>query len=411
MGNGSVLRVFRIAEFRVVWAAELLSLVGDQLARVAVAVLVVTRTGSATLAALAYALTLVPALVGGVTLSWVADRFRRRTVMIVADLTRAALVATMALPALPLPVLCVLLVAVVLLTSPHTAAQGALLPAILGESYERGLAVRQITAQAALLVGFAAGGLVVAAAAPSGALLLDAATFAVSAVTVRLGIMDRPAAAGPGERVAPGSGRTTLALRTILGDPSRRALVLLALVVACFVAPEALAAPYVAEIGAGPITVGLLMAAPPLGGVVGAWAFVRFVPLPLRERLVGPVAMLAAVPLLAMVAAPPVPVVLVLWGLSGACATAYLLQTQASFVRRTPDRMRGQAIGVASSAIIAAQGLAVLLAGVAADAWRPSTAVAVSGLVGVVGAAAAGYAWSRVRRPPAPDDRTPVVRQ
>src|SRR5437868_595361 len=97
--------VLGVKEFRALWAAEVLSVCGDQLARVALSVLVFSRTGSATLTGLTYALTFVPALVGGWWLSWVADRMPRRTVLVVADLVRAVLAAVMAVPGLPLGVL------------------------------------------------------------------------------------------------------------------------------------------------------------------------------------------------------------------------------------------------------------------------------------------------------------------
>src|ERR687885_2906003 len=182
MAGSGLGAVFGVPEFRVLWGAELFSIAGDQLARVALAVLVYGRTGSAGWAAVAYALTFLPALLGGVVLSGLADRFRRREVMVVSDVVRAGLVAAMAIPDLPLWALCAVLVVVVLLGSPHTAAQGALYPEVLhGELYERGLAVRQITNQAAQLVGFAAGGMLVAAVSPAVALMGNAVSFALSA--------------------------------------------------------------------------------------------------------------------------------------------------------------------------------------------------------------------------------------
>jgi len=45
--TGTLSGVFRIAEFRWLWCAVVLSVAGDQLARVALAVLVYGRTGSA----------------------------------------------------------------------------------------------------------------------------------------------------------------------------------------------------------------------------------------------------------------------------------------------------------------------------------------------------------------------------
>lgn len=67
-GSG-VTAALRVREFRALWSAELLSVGGDPLPRVALAVLVYGRTGSAAWAAATYALTFLPALLGGVLLS------------------------------------------------------------------------------------------------------------------------------------------------------------------------------------------------------------------------------------------------------------------------------------------------------------------------------------------------------
>lgn len=386
--------VLREREFRYLWFALMVSVAGDQLVRVALAVLVYGRTGSAVLAAVTYALTFLPALLGGVLLSWLADRFRRREVMIVADLLRAVLVAVMAVPALPLWAVSGLLVLVVLLGAPFSAAQGALLPAVLpGELYERGLAVRQITHQSAQLAGFAGGGLLVAALSPPVALLADSLTFVLSALLIRFGVADRPR---PGTtQTERGSGSTAAALVSIATDPRRRALVLLAWLVGWYVVPEGLAAPYADQLGLGAAAVGVLMAADPLGSVLGAWLFTRFVPSEVRSRLTGVLAAAAGVPLMLSLFQPGLPVTVVLWGLSGACSTAYILQTQADFVRATPDADRGRAVGVAASGIVAGQGLAVLVGGTLADLWNPSTAVAVAGLAGTVLATVVAVAWHR----------------
>jgi MFS family permease len=395
---GGVSAALRVSEFRYLWFAELASIAGDQLARVALAVLVYGRTGSAVWAAVTYALTFLPALLGGVLLSWLADRFRRREVMVTADLLRAVLVAVMALPALPLWAVCAVLVVVVLLGSPFTAAQGALLPDVLpgGDLYERGLAVRQITSQSAQLVGFAGGGVLVAVLSPPLALLANAFTFVLSALLIRLGVADRPRPNGG--HADEGSG-TRAALASIAADPRRRALVLLAWLVGWYVVPEGLAAPYADHLGLGAAAVGVLMAADPLGSVLGAWAFTRFVPSETRSRLTGVLAAAAGIPLMLSLFGPGLPVTVVLWGLSGAFSTAYLLQTQADFVRATPDADRGRAVGVAASGIVAGQGLAVLVGGALADLWDPATAVAVAGFTGAVLATAGAVAWHRATAP------------
>src|SRR5437660_1162991 len=75
--------VFAVAEFRALWGAQLLSVAGDQLARVALTVLVYDQTRSALLAAVAYAASIIPVFLGGILLSGVTDRRPRRQVMIV----------------------------------------------------------------------------------------------------------------------------------------------------------------------------------------------------------------------------------------------------------------------------------------------------------------------------------------
>lgn len=404
IGQKRLSAAFKVREFRFVWLAELLSLGGDQASRVAVAIVVYGRTRSATWAGFSYALTFLPAVVGGVLLSWPADRYRRREVMIAADLARAVLVTVMAVPRLPLWALCCLLVSVVLAGAPFTAAQGALLPDVLpGELYPSGLAVRQVTSQSVQLIGFGAGGLL-AAASPAYALLGNAATFLASAALVRIGVADRlppdrPVIPAPGQDgTGAGRGGTAAAIAAVVGDPRRRTLMLLAWLVGWYVVPEALAAPYADQLGTGTATVGLLMAADPLGSVVGVWLFVRLVPDDVRDRLIGALAVAAGIPLVLCVFRPGLLLTVALWALSGMASTAYLLQAQASFVRATPETDRGSAIGVAASGIIAAQGGTVLVGGLLADRWDPATAVATAGTIGAVLALGGAVAWRRANR-------------
>ena len=94
--------VFAIREFRALWWAQVVSYLGDQIAQVAIAVLVYTKTGSPELTALAYALTYLPPILGGPLLAGLMDPFPRRQVMITLDLVRGGLVELMALPSVPL---------------------------------------------------------------------------------------------------------------------------------------------------------------------------------------------------------------------------------------------------------------------------------------------------------------------
>lgn len=397
--------VFAVSEFRALFAAHLLSIAGDQLARVALAVLVYVRTGSAGLTALTYALTFLPSLVAGPLLSGLADRHPRRAVMVAADVARAVLVAAMAIPGLPLFWVCVLLVVVQMLAAPFNAARAATLAVVLtGDRYVVGSAVSNITYQLAQLVGFAAGGVLVGGFGASQALLLDSATFVVSALFVGLGVRSRPVPAADSAMRRSWGADLADGVRLVGGNRRLRALVGLGCVSGCYIAAEALAVPYASLIGGGPVAAGLLLAANPAGAVVGMVVIRRLRP-DLRLRLLGPLAVATCAPLIGFLARPGTVVAVGLLVLVG-LATAYQVVANAAFVQAVPDGRRGQAFGLAATALLVAQGVGVLAAGVLAEATDPSTVIAAAGAVGVLTAAAAARAWMMAGGPPQADATT-----
>jgi hypothetical protein len=122
--------VLAVGEFRVLWIAHAQFRFGDQLARVAIAVLVYSRTPSALLTALTYALTFLPPLVSAPLLSGLADGHARRSVLVATDLYRMTLVGLMAIPAVLLAVIAPLLVALVSVQPLYSAARNAMLPRV-----------------------------------------------------------------------------------------------------------------------------------------------------------------------------------------------------------------------------------------------------------------------------------------
>jgi predicted MFS family arabinose efflux permease len=385
--------IFRAGEFRALVAAQSVSVVGDQFARVALAVLVFDRTGSPAWTAITYGLTFLPDLVGGPMLSGLADRYPRRRVMVAADLARAVLVALMAVPDMPLAVVVVLLVAAQLLGSPANAARGALLPQVLGdEAYPAGQAVLQTVTQVAQVVGFAGGGALVAWIGTGGVLLADALTFALSALLLRQWIRPRPAAVDDGAVVDRGWWRD-LADGAVLvwSDPRLRALIAFACVSGFYIAGEALAAPYAAALGGGPVGVGLLFAAYAAGASAGMLVVAR---LPEARRLRGmpPLVVASCAPLVVCLADPPLPLVVLLFLASG-IGSAYHVVASTTFVLGVPDDRRGQAFGLAVTALKVSQGLGVALAGLAAEAVAVHLVVAAAGALGVLAGLGAIWMW------------------
>jgi MFS family permease len=387
--------VFRDAEFRAVWAADLLSVAGDQVTRVALSVLVYQRTHSAALTALTYALTFLPALAGPL-LAGLADRYSRRNVMIVTNTARALLVAVMAIPDIPLPPLYALLIVVQLMAAPHDAARGAMLADILdGDRLVVGNSARNVTNQLAQMVGFASGGGVAALVNPYVALAIDAATFALAALFVAVGVRPRKAATAPASAGGPSLWESTRdGLRLIASDGRLRVLATLAWMIGLSVVPEGLAVPYAQQIGTSEATVGLLLAADPLGMAVGAFVLARFVRPDRRVRLMGPLAAAAGVPLLICLARPGLVVSMVLFAACGACA-AYLVVVGAVYARIVPDEVRGQAMGLYLSGVLASQGVAIALTGILATRIGPAQTIAVAGLACLLIGGLAALAWRR----------------
>jgi MFS family permease len=389
--------VFAVREFRAIWAAEALSQMGDQLARVALAVLVYQRTESAALTGLTYALTLAPAFLGGVFLAGLADRFPRREVMVVADVLRAVLIALVAVPGVPFPVLCVLVAGVSFFQAPFKAAQLALLPAVLpGDLYVVGMGIRSITMQTAQMIGFAGGGVLVSAIDPHVALALDAITFVASALFVRAGVKRREVPAPAADATKPSFGSSALAgAKLIWRSPGLRILVLVGWLSAFLIVYEGLAAPYTAEIGGGAIAIGLILAADPLGSVVGAVLFSRWVPAATRPKILGTLTVLSCLPLLVCFLKPGLVVSIIVFAVAGALGTAVMMQSTASFTRGVPDHSRAQALGLSQSGVATIQGLSPLVAGLAADQIGTAHTVGLVGIVGLVIAIPAAVAWKR----------------
>jgi len=400
--------VFAIPEFRALWLAQLTSVVGDQLARVALTVLVYDRTSSALLAAVTFMLSVVPVFVGGVALAGLADRLPRRTVMIACDLFRCALVLVMALPGMPLGLLVVLLALVTLVGAPFTAARAAIYPDLLpGEKYVVGTAVTLTTNQFAQVLGFAASGAVVALLGTRTTLAIDAATFAVSAAVVRGWVRWRPAPAAGRRRVGGAStaardaGGFTSAARMIARNPAMLLPMLFGWLAAFYNAPEGVAAPLASSLGGGAAEVGALLAAQAFGETAGMLAFGRLVPPAARLRLMGPLSIATCAFLVAFATKPALPAALTILAVSGACG-AYQIAANAAFVSAVPGVRRARAFGLAQGGMSLGQGTMMVLAGAAAQRFAPSEVIAVAGAIGAVCAAIVAANWNRSRKADAP---------
>jgi len=376
--------VFAVTEFRAVFAAHLLSLLGVVVSELALTVLVYDLTGSPLLSALTFALGMLPYVIGGTLFAGVADRYPARRVLVVCDLVCAACVAVMLVPATPVAGLLALRCLVAAVAPVFTGTRMAALTDILGDGdlYVLGRSLLRIVSQSAMLIGFGAGGALLTVLSPRGAITVTVVTFLCSAALLRFGTRDRPARAGSGSATL--LKESLSGARLILGDRRIRALLLLLWLPAMFVvAPEALAAPYVAEIGAGPAALGLLLCAMAVGHV-GAELFVGSALRPrTRSRIVLPVAAAGLLPLVVYVVRPGLPLALAALALAGMGA-AYVIGLDQWFVDAVPPELRGRAMTLLTAGLMTIQGAGMALAGLAAEFFPVHHVVAGAGIIGTV---------------------------
>jgi hypothetical protein len=370
-------------EFRALFASQLVSIGGTSIAAVALTVLVYRRTESPLLASLTFALGFLPYLLGGGLLSSVIDRVRPRRLVAVGELVSALLAATMAWRAIPVALLLVLLFAIGTLASVSSGARATLARATVSEdAYVPARSLLRIAAQVAQIGGNAGGGTLLVILSPSGALLVNAATFASSAATVRFGLANH---ANVGKR----SGATLLrdsleGARTIFAHAELRRLLLVGWLAPMFaVAPEALAAPYVAAQHGSTTLVGWWLVALPIGMVGGDIAGVRLLSSRQQQRLVAPAAAAGFLPYLAFAFEPSIPLALPLLVTSGACGL-YMLGLDARIRDAAPHRLFARVMTLNSAGLMTLQGVGFVLAGAVAQGIGAAGAIATAGSLGLI---------------------------
>ncbi|MGH3097204.1 MAG: MFS transporter [Streptosporangiales bacterium] len=388
--------VLAIREFQLLWVAVAQSAIGDQLAKVALSILVFDRTGSPLLTAATYGATYVPYLVAGPLLAPLGDRYRRREVIIVSDLVRAVLMGVMVIPGLPLWTLFVLVFAAGLAKPPFDAARSAMLPDILpGDLFVMGTAVTQTTSQLTQVIGFAVGGIIVGTIGAHEALLLNALTFALSALLFRIGIKNRPATRGRGQGMAR---VITTGTKVVFGDPRLRALIGMGMLAGFYVVPEGLAVPYVQnQLSLDPFHSGILLASGPLGMALGSLMLSRFVRPIRRTRVMGPLSVVGLLCLIPFWFVPSFRVACVLVFVSG-LALGYSIAANQAFVSIVSNRSRGQALGLAQALLSLAQGAAIVLAGAVATAMSSAVTISISGTLGAIVAFLLWLGWAQATR-------------
>lgn len=373
-------------EFSAVLVAWLVSMLGNVMSHVALSYLVFTRTGSPLLASLAFSIGWVPHLFVGTLLSGLPDRVPPRRLMVTCDLVCAGLVALMVVPGLPVAALLLLVVLQGCITPVFAAGRAATLPDLLpGDHYVVGKALLSLVSQTSQLAGYALGAALLAVVAPTTALLADAASFAVSALVLRLGTRELPPSrTGAGASLAKDS---LTGVRALLRHRRVRALFALGWWPPMFgVVPEAIAVPYAASHGDGASGAGVLLGAVAAGVILGEIVVARLLRPSVRARLMAPLALFISVPPLLFVGGPSVPVAAGLLLLSG-LGWAYGLAQSQLLLDALPNELRGRGLTTAGSGAMLTQAMGFTLGGAAAEWLAPHDVVVLGGVLGLLSTA------------------------
>jgi len=368
----------RNPQFQLLWLGQSTASLGITVASVAYPLAIVTVTGSAGQAGLFAAVQTVGTLVAGLPAGHIADRYDRRTVVLVVQLCRAlvtaVVVAGLIQSWLSLPLL---LAAAALLGAGQAAASAAQLPLVRSvvppEQLTTALVQDEVRVNGAALAGPPLAGLLfgVRHAAP---FIFTAITFVAAALAAvafrafsgRQGTgapTGRPASSGARSSGAgsSGVGGMLAGVRWIWAAPMLRAALILCMSVNTVGAGvELIVIVLLHRQHASPGLIGVVLAAAAVGGLAGA-PLVR----PLHRIRPGVLllgACLLDIPLMALLAAPYGP-----WWLGSLLFTSALIIPSLRVLidvlifRQVPDELRGRT--VAALTTLLAAGMPVGLAG------------------------------------------------
>jgi MFS family permease len=177
----------RNRSFRQLWLGQVVSQMGDWFNTIALYTIILQLTGSGRDVGLLLVARFVPSFLFGPISGVVADRFSRRTIMIVSDLLRAVVVLGFLLVrrADQLWIIYVLTVVQLGLSTFFEPAKTAAIPSIVGDrELVAANAISSVTWSAMLTIGAAIGGIITDAFGTNVAFILDAATYLLSAALI-----------------------------------------------------------------------------------------------------------------------------------------------------------------------------------------------------------------------------------
>ncbi len=407
----ALLRPLRIRDFRLLFAGETISVLGDQFHFVALTWLALQLTGSGLVLGTVLMTAAIPRavfmLVGGAF----SDRFSPRTLMLLSNAIRAVVVGALAALVVSgqaeLWHLYVLAAIFGIVDAFFYPALNTIVPMLVPE---RQLAPANALVQSAQqvmgLIGPALAGAMVAIVQTGPAFVIDAASFAVAAVALFL-IRGGRRPATSSETRAP-SVLSTIAdgVRAAWADPAVRSIVVLTSAINfAIVGPMSVGLAILADtrFEGGSAAFGLLFSAFGAGAVVGAIA-AGSIPRPARLGTITlGITTLLGLGLAGIGIAPTLAVALAIHAVMGVLVGFVNVQAIAWLQARIPDDRRGRVMSLVSLGSVGLAPVSLAVAGVLVDLGAVTLLFLAGGAI-IIAASAVGVLWGVPGRMVWPDE-------
>jgi MFS family permease len=379
-------RVLRYRDFRLIWSAEVLSQIGTQIQRVAVAWQVFELTGDPFHLGLLGLVRFVPLFLFGLVGGVVADRYDRRQTLILSQLalmvTTGAFAGLTATDSITLVWIYGLTAISSLFSAVAAPTRHALIPTLVPTaSIPSAMSMGVLAFQGAGMAGPAVGGVLVASVGIAASYAVDAVSFGLVAISAFV-LHSRPTRAAP---VISGRAAAMEGLRFLRESPVLLGTMSLDFLASFFGASATLMPIFASEVfGGGPQTLGWLLTAPAAGAVVGAMIMAS------RRPLTRPgVGILAAIivfglSITAFALSRNLWLALAFLTASGAADSVSVSQRHTLRNLLTPDRLRGRVAAAHSTFAAGGPQLGDVRSGIVASWTGAPVAVAIGGLAAAI---------------------------
>lgn len=351
-------------------------MVGNRMALLAIPWFVLATTGSAARTGITAFFSLVPVVVATFFGGVFVDRFGFKMSSVVADvasgLAVVAIPVLFSLDLLSFWLLQVLVFLGALLDAPGVTARDSMLPELATDRVpiERLASIRQVIDRGASLIGAPLAGFLIALISPESVLYLNAATFAVSAVLIGVGVPDI-AVTNPSNRARPSSYRVEIreGLRFLRGD--KLLLTLVGVVLVMNLLDGALGSViypvYVEELYGSAVGLGLIFGVSGGAAVIGALGYIWVRPHYQMRTLFLSGFIVVGIARLTLLFFPPLWVVLAASAVVGLAAGPLNPIMDTTYYSRIPALIRARVLGALTSFAFMATPLGVLIAGFAVE--------------------------------------------